>query len=396
MNEKKSFHILTIAPTPFFADRGCHVRIYEEVVALEQLGHKVVICTYHIGRDLDNLKIERIMNIPWYRREEAGPSIHKLYLDMLLLLKTLSVGLKLKPDIIHAHLHEGALIGNIVGKILRVPVVFDHQGSLTTELIEHNFIKKNSFIYRFLSFVESRIQCSSSFIISSSVAGSAVLYERFGLKKSDICLLDDGVNISTFFPRQKNIELLQKLKLPPNKKIVVYLGYLHPYEGIDLLFEAFKKVVEQKKDVHFLVMGYPCVEMYKEVAEKLNIGSYVTFTGKISYQDAPYYLTLGDIAVSGKLSGSEGNAKLCNYMGCGLPSVVFDTATNRHILGKTGFYAEPGNVDAFANQIIKLLSSEEELQHLKSIIRRRAEEHFSWQKRAEKLTQIYEELINNY
>ena len=41
-----------LAPTPYFADRGCHVRIYEEARALIGLGHEVRIVTYHLGRDM--------------------------------------------------------------------------------------------------------------------------------------------------------------------------------------------------------------------------------------------------------------------------------------------------------------------------------------------------------
>jgi len=33
--------ILMIAPTPFFADRGCHTQIYEEILALQKLGMKL-------------------------------------------------------------------------------------------------------------------------------------------------------------------------------------------------------------------------------------------------------------------------------------------------------------------------------------------------------------------
>ena len=50
-----------LAPTPFFADRGCHVRIYEEARALQALGHRVTICTYHNGRDLPGFDIRRIV-----------------------------------------------------------------------------------------------------------------------------------------------------------------------------------------------------------------------------------------------------------------------------------------------------------------------------------------------
>ena len=30
--------VLVVAPTPFFGDRGCHIRIYEEVRGLAALG----------------------------------------------------------------------------------------------------------------------------------------------------------------------------------------------------------------------------------------------------------------------------------------------------------------------------------------------------------------------
>ena len=108
-----------IAPTPFFADRGCHVRIYEETRALQKLGCEVTICTYHNGKDIHGLDIRRIINIPWYKKLEAGPSFHMVYLDLLLFLKSLTTALKIKPDIIHGHLHEGAFIGFIVAKIMR-------------------------------------------------------------------------------------------------------------------------------------------------------------------------------------------------------------------------------------------------------------------------------------
>ena len=49
--------ILVIAPTPFFADRGCHIRIYEEARALIKKGHKIDIYTYHNGRDIKGLNI---------------------------------------------------------------------------------------------------------------------------------------------------------------------------------------------------------------------------------------------------------------------------------------------------------------------------------------------------
>ena len=48
--------VLHIAPTPFFADRGCHIRIRNEIEALRQEGIEVVLCTYHHGQDVAGIK----------------------------------------------------------------------------------------------------------------------------------------------------------------------------------------------------------------------------------------------------------------------------------------------------------------------------------------------------
>ena len=98
-----------LAPTPYFADRGCHVRIYEEARTLIEQGCDVRIVTYHIGRDMSGIPTERIFAVPFYKRLTAGPSWLKPFLDILLFIKALSVATSFRPHIIHAHLHEGAI-----------------------------------------------------------------------------------------------------------------------------------------------------------------------------------------------------------------------------------------------------------------------------------------------
>ena len=108
--------VLVIAPTPFFADRGCHVRILGEVQALQEFGHEIKVCTYHLGKEIDGIDTVRTPRMPWYQKLSAGPSIHKVYIDGFLLLKVLRVCKAFRPDVIHAHLHEGIVIGKVPGK----------------------------------------------------------------------------------------------------------------------------------------------------------------------------------------------------------------------------------------------------------------------------------------
>ena len=51
--------LLAIAPTGFFADYGCHVRIRGQMRALQGRGHTLRIVTYPAGRDVDDLVTAR-------------------------------------------------------------------------------------------------------------------------------------------------------------------------------------------------------------------------------------------------------------------------------------------------------------------------------------------------
>ena len=141
--------ILVIAPTPFFADRGTHIRILEESLALEKLGHEITIVTYHIGKDIQsevetNIDIRRIRRwLFWYTKLEAGPDWQKILLDLLLIRKALYLAYVQRPDIIHAHIHEGVALGWIVQKCLfwrKIKLVADFHGSLTKEMVSHSYL----------------------------------------------------------------------------------------------------------------------------------------------------------------------------------------------------------------------------------------------------------------
>ena len=145
---ERPLRILMIAPTSFFGDYGGHIRILEETHVLQSLGHKVAIVTYYKGSDMPGLDIRRTAPLPWRPDYEVGSSRHKIAFDVYLAWQSLVEGLRFKPDVIHGHMHEGALIGGVLAKLLHRPLVFDFQGSMTAEMTVHNFLKKDGRLYR--------------------------------------------------------------------------------------------------------------------------------------------------------------------------------------------------------------------------------------------------------
>jgi glycosyltransferase involved in cell wall biosynthesis len=385
-----------IAPTSFFADYGCHVRILEETRALQEHGHRVVICTYHNGSDLPGLELRRSIDVPWRKRVVVGSSRHKLYLDGVLSFEVLRTAWRFRPDIIHAHLHEGALVGGMLARLIRCPLVFDYQGSLTEEMLDHGFLPRNGRIQASLRHIERRINRLADVIVTSSDNACERLTQQ-GLSGAGLTTIMDAVDTDRFSPSAVAEEDRQALRrlfgLPPGARVIVYLGLLAPYQGSDLLLQSARRVLDRVPDAYFLVMGFPRNEDYRIMAEGLSIGRHMSFPGRVPYLDAHRYLALGEIAVAPKMSLTEGNGKLYNYMAMGLPIVAFDAPANREILGDLGVYARHGDERDFAGKLIGLLEQPDLARALGTLLRERAVHRLAWKDRIGELLAVYETLL---
>ncbi|MFV9507796.1 MAG: glycosyltransferase family 4 protein [Oscillochloridaceae bacterium umkhey_bin13] len=392
MTHKK--RILMVAPTPYFSDRGCHVQIFEVARSQQLQGNEVVIVTYHLGKTIGNIPTFRIPNIPWYRKVTAGPSWHKLYLDLMLMALTLRIAYRYRPHIIHAHLHEGAAIALPLARLLKIPLLLDLQGSLTGELVNHQFIKPNSQLYRLVQFIEHQIHAHVDGMLMWNYLSES-LHSLFAFDSSKVFPVDYGVDLDRFRPHPKASvrDLAAQLKLPPDAQVVVFLGLLNSYQGVDVLIEAIPRVLEACPRTHFLIMGYPNEDFYRAKAMGLGIIDQVSFPGRIDYEQASRYLSLGDVAVSAKMTTMEGNGKLLNYLACGLPTVAFDLPGNIATLGELGQFAPLGDSQALANQIIALLQDAPRRNELAQQSRQLAEQRYSWRVIGAEIDHIYDTLI---
>ena len=397
-NSPQSLNILMLSPTMFFADYGAHVRILEETLALQKLGHRVTILAYPNGRDVDGIAVRRCWGVPFNYRVIVGSSRHKIYLDVLLGGMSLLHVLRHKPDIIHAHLHEGGLIGWVLSKLTGAPLVFDFQGSLTAEMIDHNFLKANSPFCRLLHWLETRIDHAADVVLTSSLHAANLLTDKFGVSTAKIDPTPDCVNADSFNPANFSAEELRQLKqslgIPPHKKVIVYLGVLTAYQGIDKLLEAISRLSQTRDDFHLLLMGYPGQAQYQNLAKKLGVTRQVTFTGRILYAEAPRYLALGDIATAPKITATESSGKILNYMAMELPTVAFNVPVSREFLGEGGIYPADLSSEGLAVALNRALDlSTDERVRLGQFLRQRAVRHFSWDRAGEQIELVYRALL---
>jgi len=400
MSNERRYRVLLLAPTGFFADYGCHVRIRGQAEALQARGHRVLVCTYPGGRDVPGLPTVRPPL--WPRRQDmpVGSSWLKLGLDLALVPTSLAATLRFRPQVIHAYLHEGALIGSVLAGMAGCPLVFDYQGSLTEEMLDHRFVSRRSRLLPSLRKLERFINLRADAVLASSRHASRLLTEQEGLDPSRVDTLPDSVDPERFRPPTggKTPTLPDRrrdLRLPLDQSIVVYLGLLAEYQGIDLLLQAARILVDDAPDAgpHFLVMGFPFVSHYRRMAAEMGLAQHVTFTGKIAYEEAPSYLALGQVAVAPKLSATEGSGKLLNYMAMALPVAAFDMPVHREYLGDLGVYARPGDAAALARAIATLLGDTSDASRRGNALRQEAIGRYTWSQAAEQIERVYHAII---
>jgi len=395
--EDRPVKVLHIGPTPFFSDRGCHIRIRGLIRGLQRQDAEAWLCTYSLGSDVSDVETERIASIPGYRRIDAGPSIFKYVADLLLLAKVCGSILRRHPDVLHGHLHEGALIGQAARTLLfwrRLPLVFDMQGSLTGELEQYGYFRWFPPARWLFHATEWIIDRMPDRIAASSEGSLEIARDRFGVAAQRLRLVPDGTDVQPVSD-ERAAELRADLGLPRGKLIVIYTGSLKPVKGLDALHATIAGCAAQHLPVHFLIVGYPVQETRRFLADA-GLDPYCALAGRVPFNEISEYLSLADVALEPKPFGTgEASGKLLNYMAAGLPVACFDTPNNRTMLGDSGCYASADGApaDGLIDEIAKLSANPERARALGQQAQARVGAEYSWDASAATLLDLYHDCL---
>ncbi len=385
--------ILHIAPTPFFSDRGCHIRIAGIVQSLDTLGFDNEVCTYHLGYSPAGITTHRIAPIKGYQKTSAGPSIYKPWADLKLALLTAKHIRKTKPVALHAHLHEGVLIA-LLCKLLvlrpSLPIVADMQGSLVGELDTYGFFNKIPLLkWPFKILEKIVLSCATQVVCSSDDA-----LEKFTTlvpgSKHKLHLAQDGADKSATTSSEALTALRKQYKLDEKKKCVVYSGALIHSKGLDELKQLLLACKPHGDVLQFLIIGYPTNELQAFVTTH-GLENICTLTGRLPFSELNDNLALADVAVDTKNSDAgEGSGKMLNYLASSLPVVAFQTLNNESFLGSNSSLCS--TVDEMRQQILTYVADATERQRAAQRNGQRFEKHYSWDVTATQLRVPYQML----
>ena len=312
------------------------------------------MCTYPLGRELTGQDVRRVSAVRGYQHTEAGPQKGKLRADFKLLLLSLRTALAEKPDVIHAHLHEGALIGWLVRILLpwrRTPLVADLQGGLVGELTDHDFFSRQplpSGLLRFCFRLIERFTLKLPAHIFCSSGNSEQIFQKdYRVGANRITRLDDRVDLLAY---DRTAVMPPQSPFPEGTFVVIYSGSLLPIKGLEVLQQVILALTQRRQDIAFLLLGYPTAQMAAFVREHA-LQARVSLTGRVAFEALPGYLLLAQVGIEPKLSVSgEGSGKLLHYMAAGLALAAFPTEHNRTI-ADAGTLAAGNTVEDLAQQI---------------------------------------------
>ena len=348
--------ILMIAPEPFFQPRGTPISTYHRIKALTKLGYKIDLLTYHIGKNvkIKNTKIYRIGKIPFINKVKIGPSYAKFVLDFFLFLKAFSMCKKNSIDFIHTH-EEASIMGIILKKLFKLPLVYDMHSSMPQQLVNYNFSENKILLKVFILLEESVIINSDGVIAISPHLEKIASY----IKTKKTVLIENTATFNNKAAKKDILKLKSKLKLN-NEKIILYTGTFEVNQGLDLLLKTIPIVVRANKNIKYIMVGgeKKQMESLKKLARQLNIDRYIIFTGQRPLNELSAYLELADILVSPRNKGTNTPLKIYSYLKSGKPIVATNIFSHTQVLNDKVAMLTKLEHKSFAKGIIKLLKNE--------------------------------------
>jgi glycosyltransferase involved in cell wall biosynthesis len=163
-----------------------------------------------------------------------------------------------------------------------------------------------------------------------------------------------GLDFAAFAPRPSD-RFRARWKEVGNRRILLFLGRLHPKKGLDVLAEAFAAMATARDDVHLVVAGPDdgAREPTEAALRRLGVRDRTTFTGMLRGEDKLDAFYAADVFLLPSYSENFGIA-VVEAMACGVPVVVSDQVNLwREVVGAGA--AVPCEAPAVATAATKLL-----------------------------------------
>jgi 1,2-diacylglycerol 3-alpha-glucosyltransferase len=207
-----------------------------------------------------------------------------------------------------------------------------------------------------------------------------------------------GLEVGDLTTKSIHLELKEKLKIPPGANTILTISDMHELGELKSLLRAFEKVAIKRPNARLIIVGDGPVFKSAEF-EMLNLalGGKVEFTGAVSNQDIPDYISLCDVYIdlSSRSSGFD-------------PNLIEAMAQKKVIIGSElnpiativengidGFLIRPADVGSLTQRFTEIFSHEVPLEVMGERAHHKVKSIFNTNKMVDQTLSAYFETLKN-
>lgn len=245
---------------------------------------------------------------------------------------------------------------------LNIPLVF-RSIDILNQLVPHRMLRSVT------SRMERKVYSSADMILTLTPTLSDYVIKNGG-DRSRTYPLPMPVDTTLFRPSADPSHLRQKWGFDEEDEIVLFMGTLFEFSGLDSFIPEFSKIVQQVPNAKLLIVGDgPQRKKLDIIIGRLGLQRHITITGFQPYSTMPQYINLATLCINTfRLEGATRDifpGKTVQFLACGkgllataLPGMMAMIPDERH--GVT--YAR--STDEMVMKTISLLRSTQQLQQL--------------------------------
>jgi D-inositol-3-phosphate glycosyltransferase len=242
--------------------------------------------------------------------------------------------------------------------------------------------------------MEQRLIHQADRIIAATADERSHIVRYCGATSRQVDIVPCGVDLNLFEPYEKRLAR-QQLGLPLDSPLLLFVGRLDPFKGPDQLLRAAAMMQE---DAQVVIVGGMLsadtdLQELQCLAQTLRIEQRVHFVGAQPRKNMPLFYSAADVTVVPSYHETFGLAAV-ESLACGTPVVATRAGGLMTVVrdGETGFLV-PRCPGFFAERLDVLLR-DPALRTRMGAAARASVMEFSWQKVAQQVYAIYDELIS--
>ena len=175
-----------------------------------------------------------------------------------------------------------------------------------------------------------------------------------------------GIKLKDFRPLPPDESLRRSLKMAEDDRIVLFMGTLYDFAGLDSIIQNFDLLKSQIPRIKLLIVGDgPASNSLKSLIRQKGLQGDVVITGFISQEKVPGYIALADLCLNpfriNNITRDILPTKILEYFGCKKAVLSTPLAGTRELLPDASFGIEYAEEDGFLDAIVAMLQDSSKL-----------------------------------